>query len=95
MGFGKWLRRKINESDEKQRRNSKEKKYFESLGNIEREKQITKLEGINKFERIELEKQERMRDPFGFERSVRTSGHHWKRIMGIKPYGTKRKKRRW
>jgi hypothetical protein len=95
MGFGKWLRRKIDESDEKQIRNSKERKYFENLGNIEREKQITKLEGINKFKRIELEKQERMIDPFGFEGSGRASGHHWKRIMGIKPYGTKRKKRRW
>jgi len=95
MGFGKWFRRKIGESNEKRRRNSKERKFFDHLGNIEREKQITKLEGIKEFKRIELEKQERMIDPFGFERPGRTSGHHWKRVMGTKPYGIKRKKRRW
>lgn len=95
MGFGKWLRRKKDESDEKQRGKAKKRKYFEYLGKITRGKQIARLEEKKEFKRIELEKQEGMIDPFGLERSAGASGRHWKRVMSSKPYGTKRKKRRW
>ena len=94
MGFGKWLRRKIDEFDEKQRRKMEERRQFEQRMKTERiiarEREIGRLEAPRELER-RLEKQ---RDPFGFERSAKASDDYWQRVSGTRPYGTKRKKKK-
>jgi hypothetical protein len=83
MGFGSWLRKKINEYDEKQRRKAEERKYYEQIKREERTKELGRLEA-----RKDVADAERR------ETSGRTrSDNFWEQVTGNRVYGTKRKKR--
>ena len=83
MGFGSWLRKKINEYDEKQKRKAEEKKYYGQIKREEKAKESGRLEA-----RKDAADAERR------ETSGRTrSDNFWEQVTGNRVYGTKRKKR--
>jgi len=90
MGFGSWLRRKIDEFDEKQRRKMEERKYYEQIKRKERAKELGRIQARKDVEKHERRRREFFEDPMG----LRRSDDYWERVSGRRIYGTKRKKKK-